>query len=270
MKRCFVISPIGEDGSETRIQSDSVFEYIVKEALAPLGYEIERADKISESGIITSQIIDRLVSSELVVADLSRHNANVFYELAIRHMVGKPFIHLIDSNERIPFDVAASRSIYYSLDLPGARRAQNELALQAQNIESSLQSNENPISIAIDLSSLNASPDPISTAIRQIESDISFIRHELLSYSATADLILMQRRLEEEKLGDVLKDVASGMSGSWTDDNVELLKFMWNQGRSAAQIARTFGVSRNAVIGKIHRLGIRGIPDESDDIESTK
>jgi GcrA cell cycle regulator len=47
---------------------------------------------------------------------------------------------------------------------------------------------------------------------------------------------------------------------SWTDERVELLKKLWNQGLSASQIAGELagGVTRNAVIGKVHRLGLSG------------
>jgi GcrA cell cycle regulator len=44
---------------------------------------------------------------------------------------------------------------------------------------------------------------------------------------------------------------------SWTDERVELLKKMWTEGKSASQIAKELGsVTRNAVIGKVHRLGL--------------
>lgn len=44
---------------------------------------------------------------------------------------------------------------------------------------------------------------------------------------------------------------------SWTDERVELLKKMWSEGQSASQIAKELGgVTRNAVIGKVHRLGL--------------
>lgn len=48
---------------------------------------------------------------------------------------------------------------------------------------------------------------------------------------------------------------------SWTDERVQLLKVLWTQGLSASQIAARLGsVSRNAVIGKAHRLGLQGRP----------
>jgi GcrA cell cycle regulator len=46
---------------------------------------------------------------------------------------------------------------------------------------------------------------------------------------------------------------------SWTDERVETLKKLWQEGHSASQIAKQLGgVTRNAVIGKVHRLGLSG------------
>jgi GcrA cell cycle regulator len=56
---------------------------------------------------------------------------------------------------------------------------------------------------------------------------------------------------------------------SWTDERVETLKSMWSEGKSASQIAKELGgVTRNAVIGKVHRLGLSnrvGGPDRPED-----
>ena len=50
---------------------------------------------------------------------------------------------------------------------------------------------------------------------------------------------------------------------SWTDERVETLKRMWTEGQSASQIAKELGgVTRNAVIGKVHRLGLSNREDE--------
>jgi len=53
-----------------------------------------------------------------------------------------------------------------------------------------------------------------------------------------------------------------GVSMSWTDERVELLKQLWLDGKSASQISSILGggVTRNAVIGKVHRLGLAGRP----------
>lgn len=112
-RRCFVIAPIGDKNSDTRKRSDQALKHILKKALSD-AYIVTRADEISEPGMITSQIPQAIQDSDLVIADLSEH-PNVFYELAVRHAVQKPVIHVIDERWTIPFDVAGFRTIKFDL-----------------------------------------------------------------------------------------------------------------------------------------------------------
>ncbi len=116
-KPCFVISPIGPDNSETRKKADQVLRHIIKKALSDT-YAVERADDISKPGLITLQVIERLMKAPMVVADLTDANANVYYELAIRHFVKKPVVHLIAEGQDPLFDVAQMRYIRYDLTNP--------------------------------------------------------------------------------------------------------------------------------------------------------
>lgn len=104
-------TPIGEDGSEQRKHADLFMGSIVEPALNKLGLKVVRSDTINSAGMITSQIIEHLFKSKLVIADLSFHNPNVFYELSFRHSLGKPVIHLIRSCDSIPFDIHGFRTI---------------------------------------------------------------------------------------------------------------------------------------------------------------
>jgi hypothetical protein len=70
-KTCFVICPIGNDGTEIRTWSDRTFKYIIKPIAEKYGYHVIRADHIKESGTITNQIIENLLNSQLVIADLT-------------------------------------------------------------------------------------------------------------------------------------------------------------------------------------------------------
>jgi hypothetical protein len=110
-KTCFYITPIGEENSEERKHSDLFLGSIVEPSVEKFNLNVVRADKIDKPGFITKQIIDYIVKSRLVIADLSFHNPNVFYELAIRHAIRKPVIQLISRRYRIPFDVNQSRTI---------------------------------------------------------------------------------------------------------------------------------------------------------------
>jgi hypothetical protein len=103
-------------------------EYPHSRGLAPQGnhrtgftthfpeFTVERADQITKPGSINSQVITRLWDAPLVIADMSGHNANAFYELAIRHVVRLPTIHIILSTDQIPFDNAPYRAIRFSCD----------------------------------------------------------------------------------------------------------------------------------------------------------
>ena len=70
-----------------------------------------RGNHIPLSGMITPSIIEHLLFDELVIADLTYDDANVFYELALRHRFKKPAILIKEENERIPFDIRDMRII---------------------------------------------------------------------------------------------------------------------------------------------------------------
>lgn len=108
---CFYIAPIGEDGSDPRKHSDLFLGSIVEPALETFGLNVIRADSIDKPGVITRQIIDYIMRSRLVIADLSFHNPNVFYELALRHAVKLPIVQIIRSSDKVPFDVNQMRTI---------------------------------------------------------------------------------------------------------------------------------------------------------------
>jgi len=111
-KKCFVLAPLGKEGSITRQRSDQIYEKIIQPALAACEYEGIRADKIPTSGVITTEIIEHLLNDELVIADLTERNPNVTYELGIRHAFRKPVIHMKDvSEKKLPFDVQGIRTI---------------------------------------------------------------------------------------------------------------------------------------------------------------
>jgi hypothetical protein len=108
---CFLISPIGTEGSDQRKHANLVLGSLIEPALVGLGLRLVRADKISKPGLITAQVIDHIVRSPLVVADLSFGNPNVYYELALRHACRRPAVQLIRASDHLPFDVGQFRTV---------------------------------------------------------------------------------------------------------------------------------------------------------------
>jgi hypothetical protein len=88
-----------------------VLESFIRRGLEGEKLKIIRADGIGDPGMISEQVLKYLIRSKLVIADLSFHNPNVFYELAIRHVTGLPTVHLIRKEDQIPFDLKDSRTI---------------------------------------------------------------------------------------------------------------------------------------------------------------
>jgi hypothetical protein len=120
--------------------------------LFELDYEAIRADKIPEPGSVTNQITRNLRDADLVIADLSYHYPNVYYELGIRHAIGKPAIQIIEKGQRIPFDVSGIRTIEIitkGLDLGGALESiegvKRELRRQITFIEKNPDKVEAPV-----------------------------------------------------------------------------------------------------------------------------
>jgi hypothetical protein len=174
---CFVIAPIGEEHSEVRRRSDQVRAHVIAPAVSDCRYEPIRADKISEPGLITSQVIQHLLEDALVVADLSGRNANVFYELAVRHAVRKPVVQLIQAGEPIPFDVAQSRTIQVDHHDPDSvARAKEELTTQIKAVEADPSKVDTPISVAIDLQVLRQSEDPLGKSSAEIIESLQELR----------------------------------------------------------------------------------------------
>lgn len=108
---CFYITPIGAEGTEQRMHSDLFLGSIVEPALEEFGLKVVRGDRVEETGMITRQEIQYVMRSRLVIADLSFHNPNVFYELAIRHVSGLPTVQIMRTSDQVPFDVGQMRTV---------------------------------------------------------------------------------------------------------------------------------------------------------------
>ena len=117
---CFVLMPFGEkkDASGRSIQFDRVYRELIRPAIEKAGMEAIRADEEQAGGIIHRQMFERLVLCDFAVADLTISNANVYYELGIRHAV-RPWstISIFSHGSRLPFDVFLNRSMPYHPDL---------------------------------------------------------------------------------------------------------------------------------------------------------
>jgi hypothetical protein len=119
---CFVLMPFGKkpDGTGGTVDFDAVYKEVISPAIEAAGMQPLRADEEMGGGIIHKPMFERLILCEYAVADLTTANANVFYELGIRH-AARPWstVLIYVDKARLPFDVAPLRAIPYQLAAGG-------------------------------------------------------------------------------------------------------------------------------------------------------
>lgn len=120
---CFILMPFNKkkDATGREIDFDAVYENLIAPAVLSAGMEPLRADEEKTGGIIHKPMFERLILCEYAVADLTAANANVFYELGVRH-AAKPHTTVLmfaEGSGQLPFDVAQLRAIPYTVSADG-------------------------------------------------------------------------------------------------------------------------------------------------------
>lgn len=120
---CFFISAIGDSNSEQRRNSNEVIEQLVKPVMDSIGFKVVRADLINGPTQIFEDIKNHLNLDEIVIADISYNNPNVFFEIGYRYSNNLDkdkskmpiLIRRKDSNFYPPFDISGFRYLEYEL-----------------------------------------------------------------------------------------------------------------------------------------------------------
>jgi tetratricopeptide (TPR) repeat protein len=116
----FVVMPYG---TKEEIDFNRVYGELIKPALEGAGFEVFRADEEMRAGDIRTDMFQELLMADLVVADLSIDNPNVWYELGVRHALrARGVIGIRCRRDYMPFDVHTDRSLRYHIkeNPPGA------------------------------------------------------------------------------------------------------------------------------------------------------
>lgn len=149
-KTCFIITPIGQEQSEIRRHIDGVIDEVINPVLLELGFDspvVSHREYTTE--LIVKSIISKIVNSDLVIANLTTLNANVMYELALRHAIGKPVICIAENGTYLPFDTNDARTIFYSNDMKGAFELKEMLKKFVEKIDYTQEVFDNPITNAV-------------------------------------------------------------------------------------------------------------------------
>jgi tetratricopeptide (TPR) repeat protein len=127
--RAFVIRPFGtkKDASGREIDFEAIHRDLIGRALAGAKLGGSTTGEIIDAGNIREDMFSLILEADLVICDVTVHNANVFYELGIRHALRKKRTVLVrgrQSADQIPFDLLTDRYLAYDLDDPAGAEAQ--------------------------------------------------------------------------------------------------------------------------------------------------
>jgi len=264
----YVICPIGPQESDIRTRSNEILEYIIEPAVTESGLKVDRADKDQSPGNITAKIIQSILDARVVIADLTGHNPNVFYELGVAHSFGVRVVMLNDSTQNQPFDVHNERAIELGstgrISLRDAARVRLQLkaALRAVLAEA-----YEPASVVSDVANKRQlaeleSSDPYASQVEAISSQLDSILSRL-------------RTLEQNDLSSLYPKMTSGVIAAGmptvgtthvhTGEGLDL----WNRLSTKGDLLAGSGLSSGPVIGGfgIGDLVVRG-PVSSQSISS--
>lgn len=125
MPKAFVIMPFSQE-------FDDVYTYLIAYSLKRAGFEVLRADSIESQSNILRDIICGILESDLIVADLTEANPNVYYELGLAHALEKKTILLCQELNDIPFDLRSYRILTYSTYMAAFEESKSKLQTLAQ------------------------------------------------------------------------------------------------------------------------------------------
>lgn len=152
-KNCFVIMPFSATSEEHPEQYwTNFFTKFLKPEMEGLGYKCERSKAVPAN--IISTIIKQLCEADVVVAVLTDFNANVWYELGIRHSFKKGTIMVIEDGQKLPSDITSYGVIKYNDGLGASMDLRGELKSFIERIESKTQI-DNPVQDFIEKENLH-------------------------------------------------------------------------------------------------------------------
>jgi len=107
---------------------ESLYSEVIKNVATEMDLEIYKANEIYKPGIILQDITREIIEAEVIIAEITPANANVFYELGYAHAIGKPTILLAQKGEnKLPFDISGYRCIFYDDTIRGKKDVEDQL-----------------------------------------------------------------------------------------------------------------------------------------------
>ncbi len=225
-KSCFIIAPFGG-------WNDAYYEEIYRPAVELAGLSPKRADDLYRPSAIVHDIWAFVKSSQVILADLTDKNPNVFYELGLSHALGKPVVMVTQSMDDVPFDLRALRVIQFAVEDPEWAKSLRERIKRAlKEVLAAPEQAVPPTFLHERRTEGQPTVTPLEKKVLQLEQQFAVLREESISRPRrpqiqpreALDLIerYVSRELPSRVIVERLEDL--GVPRDWTLGEIRKLK----------------------------------------------
>jgi len=200
----FVLMPFEAEFNE-------IYESLIKQSLVEVGYQVMRADSLLDQRSILREIILGITKADLIVADLTTNNPNVFYELGLCHALRRPTILLAQSINDVPFDLRSYKIHIYDTHFSKIKKLEaflKEIGKKHRNKEIFF---GNPVTDFSDIENSPATQDITPNSLTDDKAEYS------------RDESLMIRYLKRMTANMTLKSVGASLEGKELSKSLEIL-----------------------------------------------
>lgn len=212
---CFIISTIGSENSEERLSANKFLE-LTKEIGEIHHLKVIRADEVSGTSDINTDIIEMVQNSDLCIIDLTGLNPNVMYEFGMRYQTGLPYIVCAKKGTKLPFDIISRRTIFYG-DLEKTNNYR-EAKKFIRDFISQYEERDYQASSSVNINDLYQMIQLLIEKVERIE------KINTQSYSSTASKNDVGKFLDNENVDELLKqlDPAEAFHYAYTTNQIRL------------------------------------------------
>lgn len=252
---CFVIMPFGNP-SVDHLHSEKMeaiyshwikptVESIAMPANPDIPLKCHRADKELASGDIIEHVIDSLSNAHVVIADLTGKNANVFYELGVRHAVSNRTILIAEGPEHIPFDIRTLRAITYEYTPHGMVAFRDQLKAAVTATASGPDRVDNPVRRFLLQKATNKltsdQAPPGFDAVRSILAEFEALKVEFRTQMSELQAIIGSTTSRPSLVREDAKERVRDVEGVWESSTGSPIVFCPKVVRGELRIPYAFG-----------------------------
>jgi len=188
-KQCFIIMPFSETTTCTEEQWTDIYENIHKSAIngSMFGYKSKRSE--IRTGAFIKDILMQLNHADVVLADLTDMNPNVFYELGVRHTLRNRTILVSQTMDDVPSDLKQYGVITYKTTPSGVNKYKKEIKKFLKHIRNNPDRPDNPVSDYLISENIVTDSFEAKTIEKKLNALISECSYNLLTISSIIKIV---------------------------------------------------------------------------------